>query len=168
MRMIVVTALLLAIGLQTSSATFTREEWGNSVFYTACAPLRLTVTDLPPEGAKETGLTKQAIINAVESRLRSARLFISLGKELEEQHRHAPQFIQVIVHMVGPAFTVDVSLRRYLKDIGYGLSGTVTVWKAARIGMHGGNGPFILGIVSEILDEFLASYLRVNEAHCSR
>ena len=168
MRMIIVAALLLAIGLQTSSAAITREEWERMVFYAACAPMSFAVTDLTPEGVRETGLTKQAIINAVESRLRGARLFISVDEQLKEQGQHRPQLIEVIVHIAGLVVSVDVRLKRAVKDMGYGLPGTVIVWSTSRVGMHGGNGPLILGTVSEILDEFLASYLRVNEAHCSR
>ena len=55
-----------------------------------------------------------------------------------------------------------------MKDIGYGVPGGAIVWETGSMGTHSGNGNYILGHVSQHLDEFLAAYLRVNEGHCTR
>ena len=167
LKVTVITALLLTVGLQTSSATNTSTAWQMAGLYAACAPMIFTVADLSPEGEKETGLTKQAIINAVESRLRGARLFVPLGKQGKE-HQIRLQNIHVVVSIYAPAFSVIVSLERLVEDLGYGLPGIATVWIAGKVGTHGGDGTLILGLVSEILDEFLVNYLRVNEADCAK
>ena len=84
LKVTVFAALLLVVGLQTSSAAITSDDLQTATLYTACAPMIFTVADLSPEGEKETGLTKQAIVNAVESRLRGARLFVPLEKQSTE------------------------------------------------------------------------------------
>ena len=104
-------------------------------------------------------------MNAVESRLRAARLF----SPLEKQDPIRLQYLYINVHMHGPAFCVNTELLCNVENLGYGLPGAVvTVWKTGGGGTHGGNGQYILGFVSEFLDEFIAKYLRVNEADCSR
>lgn len=160
-RTMIATALVLAVGAITSSATTIEDEPG---LYAACTPMELVVENLSPEGARETGLTKKTIVNAVESRLRGARLFAPLDK-LEVGRE---QYLYVNVNVVGPAFSVRVELKRNIGDLGYGLPGVAVVWDTGATGTQGGNGQYILSVVSEYLDEFLASYLRVNEAACSR
>ena len=160
-RGIIIAVLLLAIGATTDSAT--AEVIGlYRKLYTACAPMDFVVENLEPEESQEIGLTDQAIENVVESRLRAARLFAPSEKQDRKQYLH------INVTIVGRAFNINVELRRFLDDLGYGVGGVVEVWNAGGTGTHGGNGQYILGIVSRYLDEFIASYLRVNEAHCSR
>ena len=81
-----VTTLLLAIGTGMANA-MTADEYvailkamdrERKLLYTACASMDFMVEDMDPEDVRETGLTKDAIMNAVESRLRSARLFASI------------------------------------------------------------------------------------------
>ena len=155
--MIIVAALVLAIGVMTGSATAADEE-----LFTGCAPMDFVVESLDPEDSQRTGLARQDILNAVESRLRVARLFAPR----EKQNRR--QYLYIRVSLLGSAFNIDVELGRYLDNLGYGFGGYAMVWHTGSIGTHGGNGQYVLGIVSRYLDEFIASYLRVNEEHCSR
>ena len=129
-----------------------------------CAPMMFVVEELPLEDIQKTGLTHKAITNAVESRLRGSRLFAPFEKlELERQ-----QYLYINVNIMSPAFSIRVVLNRHIEDLGYGLPGVATVWDAGSIGTHGGDGQYIIGAIYRHLDEFIASYLRVNEAHCSR
>ena len=165
-KVIIVAALVLAIGAMPRSAT-TANEVQRRQLYTSCAPMDFvveSVESLDAEDSKRIGLTKQKITDAVESRLRAARLFTPNA----EQTLDKEQYLYINTNIVDRAFHIDVKLNRYLKDIGYGFGGYVTVWNAGATGAHGGNGQYILGTVSEYLDHFIASYLRVNEAHCSR
>ena len=156
-RVLIVAVSWLAIGTMTGSAMATDEG-----LFTACAPMFFLVEDLHPEAPQETGLTREAIENAVESRLRSARLFAVP----EKQERL--QFLYINVNVARDVFAIEVALSRYLENLGYGLEGHATVWSVATVGMHRGDGNYVLGGVSKYLDKFIASYLRVNEAHCSR
>ena len=155
-KVVIFAMLLFAIGVVTGSATAADEE-----LFTGCAPMDFVVEELDPEDT-QTGLTEKSIENAVESRLRAARLF---GPR-EKQNRR--QYLYIRVNTVGFAFSIEVELARHLDDLGYGFGGYATVWNVISTGTHGGDGQYILGIVSKYLDEFIASYLRVNEAHCSR
>ena len=156
-KMTIVAALVLAIGVITGSAVAVDEG-----LYTACAPMNVFVEPLPSEESQKAGLTREAIMDAVESRLRSARLFASA----EKQVRH--QYLRVNVNVLGYAFSVGVELRRFLEDLGYGFGGYAVVWDVGAIGTHSGDGQYILGSVTRYLDRFIVSYLRINEEHCSR
>ena len=156
-KVIIFAMLLLAIDVITGNATAADEG-----LFTGCAPMHVFIEPLPPEESQNIGLTREAIMDAAESRLRSARLFASR----EEQLRH--QYLRVNVNVLGYAFSVGVELRRFLEDLGYGFGGYAVVWDVGAIGTHGGDGQYILGSVSRYLDRFIASYLRVNEEHCSR
>ena len=106
-KVLVVAALLLVIGTVTGSATtVTQAEIERRQLYTACAPMDFRVEDLDSKGVRETGLTRDAIMNAVESRLRAARLFAPL----EKQDPIRQQYLYVNVHMHGPAFCVNTEL----------------------------------------------------------
>lgn len=149
-------ALALAIGVITGSAIAADE--GLS---TGCAPMDFVVEELNPKGAQRTGLTKKSIENAVESRLRAGRLFAPPEKQARGQ------YLQVVVTISGFAFGIEVRLNRQLDNLGYGVPGYATVWSAGSVGTHGNDEQYILGSVSRHLDQFLASYLRVNDRHCS-
>ena len=164
-KMIIVAALVLVIGVITgNSETTGGVDIETRQLYTACAPMDIVIESLNPEYSQHTGLTEKAVLNAVESRIRTARLFAATI----DQDRDRDQYLYVRVAIFNNAFSIRVALYRFVKDIGYGLSSYVAVWERATVGTHGNNGQYILGSVSEFMDHFLAAYLRVNEEHCSR
>ena len=158
-KLLIVAVSWLAIGAMLGSATAADEK-----LYTACAPMDSVVEQLDPEDLQAIGLTKEDIENAVESRLRAARLFAPTAEQTNDKE----QFLYINVNITTRAHSVSVNLQRYLKDLGYGFGGYAIVWHTGSSGTHGGDGQYVLGIVSKHLDRFMASYLRVNEAHCSR
>ena len=161
-KLIIVAALMLAISMMTNNATdATGPITERRTLYTACAPMNFFVVGPDPENSQKIGLTEQAVENAVESRLRTARLYAPPAKQ------ERVQYLYVVTTIVGPAFHLQVELKRRL-DLGYGHTGYATVWTSGTVGTHGGQGQYLLGVVSKHLDRFIASYLRVNEAHCSR
>ena len=152
-----VAALLLAISLLASVAVS-----ADIGLRAACAPVGLEVEKLDPEDVLRTGLTKRAIVNAAESRLRAARLFDPpMGHDPDDPY----QYLYINVTIVGSAFGIAVELLRLL-DLGYGGRGAASVWKTGSVGTHNGNGQYILSGVSRRLDKFIDAYLRVNEAAC--
>ena len=162
-RIAILTALLLATGIMTGSATAEDEK-----LFANCAPIDLLVEDLDPEDTQPTGLTQEAIVNAAEARLRSARLFVPLKKQAENpQTQGRVQSLYINVNIARIGFSVTVQLDRYMRDLGYGVPGFANIWRTGGTGSHGGDGNYILGGLSRYLDEFLATYLRVNEGHCS-
>ena len=161
-KLIIVSALMLAISMMTNNATDANSPITEGrTLYTACAPMDFFVVGPDPENSQKIGLTEQAVENAVESRLRTARLYAPPAKQ------ERVQYLYVVTTIVGPAFHLQVELNaastlamdtRNMQP--FGASGTV--------GTHGGQGQYILGLLPRHLDQFIASYLRVNEAHCSR
>lgn len=124
--------------------------------FTLCAPVMLAVAFTEQEPGA-LGLGKDAIENAAESRLRAARLLAPTAK----------QVLFVNVTSTGPAFFVQVTLHRWVVNTGFSIGGTVAVWESSRLGTHGLDGQYVLGVVSQELDTFLAKYLRMNERHCA-
>ena len=162
-RIAILTILLLATGIMDRSAAVQDEN-----LFAHCAPMDLLVKNLGPEATQATGLTRQAIVNATEARLRSARLFLPSKKQMENpQTQGRDQFFYISVNIVGFGYSIGIELYRYMKDLGYGVPGYAVVWQTGGVGTHSGNGNFILGHVSRHLDGFLTAYLRVNEGHCS-
>ena len=126
--------------------------------FTACEPMYLHVnySSTKPEGAN---LTEKAIINSVESRLRSGRIFKS----------ESLNYLEANVNIVGYGFNIALQFKRPFKDHRFPkLYGYATTWERSMTGTHGGTSDFILSKLSEMTDEFLVEYFRVNEKSCNR
>ena len=126
--------------------------------YNECGPMDLGVETLRPDAA-EIGLTKASIQAAVESRLRSARLYDSADDDDAAR-------LYVNVFVSGRAFFIRLDYQKYVHDPASGVTSRTTTWNMGGGGTHGGDAAFILSNISGYMDEFLVEYLRVNEAAC--
>ena len=127
--------------------------------FAKCEPMGFGVEDLSPD-ASEIGLTRQSIQYAVESRLRSARLYGSAQKD------HS---LHINVHVAGGVFSVLLEYKKDVSDPWSGEIGRTATWKSgsvSRLNAHGGDASYILSVVSQHMDKFLTEYLRVNEGAC--
>ena len=127
-----------------------------------CRPMRLLVESLP-DGASKIGLAKEAIQAAVESRLRSARLYRSIG--------HSSigfAYLYVNVNVVDRAVSIRLEFRKRVRDILSGDTGRAATWKVGSAGTHGGDANYIVSHVSRLMDRFLVEFLRVNEKACGK
>ena len=124
--------------------------------YTACHPINLVVGNLSSD-AEDIGLQKQAVINAAESRLRSARIYDPSVWE----------YLYVHIHIVSGAFHIVLHFNKALTDHWTSQTQLATTWKDGSTGTHGGDSQYILGALSEHLDTFLVDFLRVNEPACN-
>ena len=122
--------------------------------FTDCAPLRIEVLISKSETA--ISLAMESVQAAVESRLRSARLYSA----------ESPYLLGVNITVVGWAFGVQLGLYKWLLDPIAGGSGSAVTWQLTAIGTHADNPGYILSSVAEYMDQFLVEYLRVNEAAC--
>ena len=121
--------------------------------FNKCRPVSLSVT-LPGDAPGD--LVKRARI-AAESRLRSARLLSTNARSL----------LEVQVNVVDRAFSVDVRYGKLMRDLETGLVGLAGLWGTGATGVYSGlDAGFIVSSVAEKVDEFLADYLRVNDAAC--
>ena len=117
----------------------------------------VAVEELSPS-ANSIGLTKERLQFAVESRLRGARLY--------SEERRAP-YLHVPVTIGGGGYSVAVTYNKRLFDPVSNQSGVASTWHASITGTHGGDPEFVVSTLSELLDEFLTEYLRVNDPACS-
>ena len=118
-----------------------------------CKPVHLVVEDIDAEG--EDVVTGEAIRNAAEARLRSARMY-------------DPQAINILYinfYIAGPAYSLDFKFFKWVVD-GYGNGGLGRTWGVAEIGTHGEDGGYILSNVSQFMDEFIVEYFRANDFAC--
>ena len=134
-----------------------REKRQRFQLYADCRPMDLVVEDLPG-GVLTIGLTKEAIQAAVESRLRSARLYDS----------RASHYLYVNVNVVGRAFSIRLEFNKQVRDILSGDTGRATTWNLGATGTHGGSANYIVSSVSRHMDKFLVEFLRVNEKACGK
>lgn len=125
------------------------------MLYTACQPIALVVESLP-DGAADIGLSKQAVVNAGESRLRSARIY----------DQSAQAYLYININVVGGAHSIDLRLNKVLFDPLTQSQIAAVTWTLGGTGTHGRNAQYILGGLSEYLDSFLVDFLRVNESAC--
>ena len=125
-----------------------------------CEPMSLDVeVNGDDEDVKKVGLTKERVQFAVESRLRGARWFRS--------YLLLPG-LAVNVSVLDDAFTIYMSYTKILFDSVSGKNNFAPTWDRSILGTHGQRGTeYIVSRLSELLDEFLTEYLRVNEAACT-
>ena len=145
------TALALASFLAAMPAL--AQKLNEFELFVDCKPVHLVVEDIGAEG--EDVVTGEAIRNAAEARLRSARMYDPLG----------PGILYINVNVGGPAYSLDFKFFKWVVDE-YGNSGLGATWWVAATGTHGENGDFILSSVSRFMDEFIVEYFRANDFAC--
>ena len=123
--------------------------------FNACRPMDLIVESLHADAA-EIGLTEESIQAAVESRLRSARLYDA----------DAVPYLYVNVNVAGSAFARALQYKKIVYDQVAAVSGFATTWEIKSAGTHGGDAAYILAGIARHMDRFLVEYLRVNESAC--
>ena len=148
--------LTLLCALPISSETVDRYE--RFRLFNACQPMELVIEGMGTDEAA-IGLTENALQAAAESRLRAARLYTGDSKKADYA------YLYVHVSVVGRAHSVRVRYKKMVTDA-FGESFPATTWHIGGIGTHGGDAGFIMSFLSQQLDQFLAEYLRVNEAAC--
>ena len=160
---------LISASVQAEELTAEQKEAVNTYIkqfelFNNCEQIGLLVDK--QEKSSEVDLTEKAITNSVESRLRSARIFTDAASD---------SLLIVYVHIVGYAYNVRVSLAKSLEDSRFGkhlhtlpLVGSAETWHRTSTGTHGGQGSFILSQLSQIVEEFLVEYFKVNQKYCSK
>ena len=123
--------------------------------YTACQPIGLSVENLNSD-ANDIGLQKQAVVNAAESRLRSARIY----------DPSAQDYLYVNINVVANAFSIWLGFNKMVFDLRSFSALPAATWSSGVTGTHGKDSQYILGNLSRHLDSFLVGFLRVNEPAC--
>ena len=125
--------------------------------YTQCRGMRLyEYVRVKQSNTPKLDLTKETIRNAVESRLRSARLYNAIESS----------YITVSVTVTEFAFSTQLQFHKRLFDLSSKSSAWAVTWEDGQTGTHTNNSGFILSSISESIDRFLVDFLRVNEKAC--
>ena len=140
--------------------------------YNGCLPMGLVVEDLSTD-AKEIGLSKEAIQNALESRLRAAHLYKTLENFPETARRARLLFpgkgfgtnLYVRVSVVSPAFSIVLQYNKLVTDEPSGVKAYAITWDKGATGTATDAG-YIMSALAGYMDEFLVEFLRVNEPDC--
>ena len=150
--------VLLVFVAPQSVADSVEEQLDHFALFSDCTQMMLVVEGLPSD-ATDIGLSDEGVQTAVESRLRSARLYRSDGAIVP--------YLYVNVNVVGRAFSIRLEYKKNLYDVDYAqASGYATTWKSSSAGTHGGDAVYIVSAVSQHVDRFLVEFLRVNEDAC--
>ena len=125
--------------------------------WTSCAPIRsfVSVDD------NEAGLQRAAVVDAVESRFRAARIFAPSDTVMRSGA------LYVSVAFTSAAFRVSFAFFKpgLVRDE-YGFQGVAITWEQGSFGTHGGQSPAVMERVRRFIDEFMNDYLRVNGPAC--
>ena len=123
--------------------------------YADCAPMRVFVYAWDSD-SQALGLTEESVEAAVESRLRSARLYSDAS----------PYVLSVDFVVFDDAFKLDLQFYKLVTDAFGSVARLAPTWSIEGAGIHGGQPGYIRSAVAEYVDQFLVEYLRVNEAAC--
>ena len=151
------TAILLATLAAPAAAQVDVSDHDLFRLYTGCSGVDLLVEVQIDDSTLE--LAEADVARAARSRLRAARIY----------DPEASPYLYVSVHVVGPAYAIDVELRQIVERTGEawdgwfhsGQRGIAGTWHTASTGTSGNSG-FILQGLSRKMDEFVDEYLRVN------
>ena len=133
--------------------------------WNACKPIHLVV-EHTGDDAVRMGLTQRAIATTVRSRLRATRLYGSSGGGGSGSNPSLYVNVSTVGNR-GAGFNVNLGFLKYVSDPISGEEGHATTWHRGVVGQSRDVG-YILSGVSQLADEFIDEYLRVNEPACPR
>ena len=140
--------------------------------YNACRPMNIAGFVLVTDAASALDLTEDQledrIRNAVESRVRSARLYYNPTTlyDPDSANWFENGLLKYDVQVLGPAFSVTLEYVKPVQDLATGRTEWGSTWDEFTMGTHGNDSDFIVSTLSGFMDQFLIEYLRVNEAAC--
>ena len=150
-------------GSSTASLTWEGGEGDSHLL----SPLWLLVGGLTDD-AKAIDLARDPLRAATESRLGSAQLHVGPETKLPKNPLRLPS-LSVDAEVVGFACLAQLELEKNLIDPATGEeSMSAGTRGSGRLGTQGKDAGYIVQLVAEELDKFLAKYLRVNEKDCPR
>ena len=156
-----VAALLLAVAVPASAQRFQRVEdlaaqdaVDRFELFTGCEPVGLVVHMQIDENDR-IALTKADVTRAVRSRLRAARIYTDVPSSI---------YLRAHIVIVASAFNIQIEFLRWLRN-GYDV-GWASTWETGTTGIARSSSSYVLGALSQYMDEFIDEYLRVNAAAC--
>ena len=131
----------------------------------SCYPMGVRISvDLDDDDPKDYGVSSNRVRTVVESRLRAARLYADTDSWFTRVLHD--NLLAVRVWFVGAAVLIQVEFWKKLADPVSRLRALVPAWTDERLGVHGGDGSYVMQHLSELIDRFILEYLRVNDEDC--
>ena len=138
--------------------------------YDACRPLNFVLVVQSPDDDLVQGSIEEDVQVAVESRLRTARLYDSEASSHLRVYVHIVNTKTVAGKHVGWQYCWSIDLGKPVLDLASGELGRASTWERRGLGSTGTNvsglREDILAMTRRNMDEFLAEYLRANEEAC--
>ena len=128
--------------------------------YVDCQPVHVIVEE-SSSYAEKIGLTKELIMLTAEAHLRKARIF---SKEMTR-----PFFLGIEIAVYEQAFNINLLFGKQVKDSLFSKNGGVGfTWINGVTGTHDYTSPYILSVLSTLLDGFIVEYFLANQAACKQ
>ena len=150
-------AMTLSFLTSAPAEELSEEELARFQLFADCEPISLSV-DYWGRNFSRSDPARGAIQAAAESRLRSARLYSEKG----------PTRLRVKATIRGNHYEAEVAYYKRLFDALSGETKETITWKRGSSGEFQGTLDYELYRISQLLDEFLLEYLRVNEEACAK
>ena len=147
--------LMLLTGCIGSSANAEISSYDKFRLWNECSGVDLLIEHLS-EDELSIGLSEESIESTIRSRLRSARIF-------NEDHY---DYIYVQIGVLDSAWTVNMELRKIVRDMSSEEMNSAQTWSNGRIGTHANDHQYILGSLATMTDQFVDEYFRVNDSAC--
>ena len=129
--------------------------------FNGCASVGLVIEKMQADAAK-IGLTAEDIQAAVESRLRSARIYTD-----DALVTFTGGWLYLSINVMKQFFDIGLSFNKKVFDPLTEVTLPAITWRIDTVGTHGMDAGFILSSLSGFVDRFLVEYLRVNEPACN-
>ena len=127
--------------------------------YVDCQPVHVIVQESSVY-AEKIGLTRELIMLTAEAHLRKAKIF---SKEMKQ-----PFFLGIEIDVFRQAFNINLFFGKQVKDSLFSKrDGVGFTWINGVIGMHDDEIPYILSVLSKLLDGFIVEYFRANQEACN-
>ncbi len=137
-----------------------RDQVARFELFNECKPMSVRISSLD-EDATNIGLNRDSLHAALESRLRSAKLY---GMSFD-WFFVVPALV-LRANVSSSAFTVALEYHKGVCHTATGECGSAPTWRIASFGSHGDDAGLIRSAVVEHMDQFLVEYLRVNQEAC--
>ena len=129
----------------------------NFRLFTRCASVGLVIEGMHSD-AEKIGLTAESVRAAVESRLRSARIYTDARTD---------NWLYININVMEKVFNISLDFNKEVFDPVTEITMPAITWGLGTVGTHRTSTGFVLSSLSGSVDEFLVEYLRVNERACN-
>lgn len=102
-------------------------------------------------------LLERQIRSDIEDRLHTAGIYDRYA---------APSTFAIGISVAGYSYSITIYYMKTVNDVASGISDSAVMWRSGWHGTHANNPELILNKISDLVDKFIAEYLRINKDAC--